>query len=172
MKNKTILICLSALLLILCIVYYPSSSMPPSWGETHILFDSDEEMLAYGDYLTFNTEGLIVSSAYRCLSFESPQHLDLKSWSLLQVSYRIDDTNELSMLVYPNELTTTNGFPVLNLEIKELNLEGISIQYQEFRDQHHSFRALFISEGYTYELTVYSPSNPLILNDYLARIIL
>lgn len=171
MKSKTILITIPVLLLILCVVRYPSKVSPPEWEKTHILFDSDEAMRTYDDYLTFNMDGLTVSRAYRCLSFDSPHNLDLKSWSLLEASYILDDSSEISLLVQPNELGSTDGFPVNDVEIHQIDQNGILVMYQEFDDHMYSFRALFVFGGYTYEITLYSPTNPNILDDFLDRIV-
>ena len=169
--KKTILVSLAVILVVLCAVYYPSESSPPGWDETHIVFESDEAMHAYSDYLVFDTDGLTVSNAYRCLSFDSPQHLDSGSWSCLEASYIMaDDSSEFSMFVYPNELSATDGFPVKNLDIYEIDVDGLSVMYQEFKDRTYSFRALFVWDGYTYEMTVYSPTNSNILIDCLHRI--
>ena len=95
-----------------------------------------------------------------------------KNWSSLEVSYLIsNDDVELSMFVYPGDLERTNGFPVNNLEIDELTVNGVQILYQKFEDRTNSFRSLFTYNDYTYEVTVYSPTNADVLIEYLQRIL-
>lgn len=87
-------------------------------------------------------------------------------------SYLIsNDDVELSMFVYPGDLESTNGFPVNNLEIDELTVNGVQILYQKFEDRTNSFRSLFTYNNYTYEVTVYSPTNADVLIEYLQRIL-
>lgn len=75
------------------------------------------------------------------------------------------------MFVYPGDLERTNGFPVNNLEIDELTVNGVQILYQKFEDRTNSFRSLFTYNDYTYEVTVYSPTNADVLIEYLQRIL-
>ena len=159
-------------LVILGVFLTPSDGSPPGWDETHITFASDEDMAAYCDWLVLDTEGLSITHAYRCLSFDLPQDVATQSWSFLQVSYLISNGEaELSMLVYPGSLDRTDGFPVKNLELQETTVNGTQVLFQEFDDRSNSFRALFPYEAYTYELTVSSPTHGDVLLDSLARIL-
>lgn len=159
-------------LVVLGVFLMPPATSPPGWDETHITFDSDEDMASYCDWLVLDTEGITVTHASRCLSFASSQDLDQKNWSSLEVSYLIsNDDVELSMCVYPGDLESTDGFPVNNLEIDELTVNGVQILYQKFEDRTNSFRSLFIYNDYTYEVTVYSPTNADVLIEYLQRIL-
>ena len=169
--RKLMLAGLAVMLGIMCVVYHPSDASPPGWNETHLVFSSDEDMCAYDEYLVFDTEGLTVSDAYRCLTFDSPQHVDGREWSCLEVSYRMaDDDSTVSMFVYPEVLEETDGFPFRHLDVHQMNSDGVSVLYQKLEDQTNSFRALFVYNGYTYEVTVYSPTNSDVLIDYLHRI--
>lgn len=159
-------------LVVLGVFLMPPATSPPGWDETHIIFDSDEDMAAYCDWLILDTEGIMVTNASRCLSFASSQDLNQKNWSFLQVSYLISNDNvELSMFVYPGDLESTDGFPVNNLEIDELTVNGVQIMYQKFEVHTNSFRSLFTYNDYTYEVTVSSPTNSDVLIEYLQRIL-
>lgn len=171
-KISLLVIFFIIILLALCTLFPAPRPSPPGWDETHISFESDEDMVSYCGCLFFNTDKLNISHSTRCLLFNSAQDYDIGNWSSLEVSYIISgDDSQFSMFVYPNELSTTDGFPVRNLEIREIKLNGISIMYQEFKDHLYSYRALFAYDGYTYELTLYSPSDPNILIEYLQRVL-
>lgn len=159
-------------LVILGVFLMPSDTSPPLWDETHITFDSDEDMASYCDWLVLDTEELTITHASRCLTFASSQDLNQKNWSFLEVSYLIfNDDVELSMFVYPGILDSTEGFPVKNLEVDGLTINGVQIIYQKFEDRTNSFRLLFTYNDYTYEVTVYSPTNTNVLTEYLHRLI-
>ena len=156
-------------------VFLTPSGSPPGWDETHITFASDEDMAAYGDWLVLDTEGLSITHAYRCLSFDAPQDVDTKTWSLLQVTYHISDGEDgktvVSMQVYPGRLDRTDGFPVKNLEEQEETVNGIQVRFQEFDGSSSAFRALFLYGENSYELTVSSPGRADVLTEILGRIL-
>lgn len=159
-------------LVVLGVFLMPPATSPPGWDETHITFDSDEDMASYCNWLVLDTEGITVTNASRCLTFASSQDLNQKNWSFLEVSYLIsNDDVELSMFVYPGDLESTNGFPVNNLEIDELTVNGVQILYQKFENRTNSFRSLFTYNDYTYEVTVSSPTNTDVLTEYLQRLL-
>ncbi len=156
-----------------------SDTPPPGWEERHLTFDSDQDMADHCDCLSFDTTGLSVENANRSLDFEPNGSNDRGKWERLDAAYSISDGNDLapshwnqfSMTVYFEELQTTDGFPVRGLEIQNCIVNNIPIQYQRLSDKEYTFRALFLYDGDTYEVTASSPDHAAILWEYLQRLI-
>ena len=66
-------------LVVLGVFLMPPATSPPGWDETHITFDSDEDMASYCNWLVLDTEGITVTNASRCLTFASSQDLNQKT---------------------------------------------------------------------------------------------
>ena len=189
MKLQQRICILAALLLSPFLVYVVGANLlmlfpnpmyyPPGWEESHLKFDSDEEMVAYCNCLAFDTSGLDVKQVDRALEFEPGGETDQQKWVCLNAEYQFYvESRKLSKIylkVYFCQLEATESFPNKNkgMYLQMRNIRGIPVQYQRFQDIPCMYDVLFQYGGYTYQVRIDldDDSEEDTLKEYLTRII-
>ena len=148
-------------------------NLPPGWEETCKVFQTEQELSEFvGDAcLIFDSADLNTEQEDFLLEVEENGFDDPDKWIELDLYYRFDDKSEVSVQVYFDELEKTPGFPLIDVEMQFLDIEGVLVKWQAYTQNRNASVAFFTYGGNTYEVTIRTTGLSPDVEFYLRRMI-
>lgn len=148
-------------------------NLPPGWEETCKVFQTEQELSEFvGDAcLIFDSADLNTEQEDFLLEVEENGFDDPDKWIELDLYYRFDDKSEVSVQVYFDELEKTPGFPLIDVEMQFLDIEGVLVKWQAYTQNRNASVAFFTYGSNTYEVTIRTTGSSPDVEFYLRRMI-